>query len=60
MQPCNKCKQNKELDQFRVVNDKLNHNARMQVCIDCVTNNKLRYLKHKATELALLHSRINQ
>ena len=31
---CNQCKEYKKLEHFRVVNDHLNHEARMKVCND--------------------------
>ena len=34
-----------------MISDHLNHNVRMEVCIDCVNKNKLKYISKKASEL---------
>ena len=44
---CNQCKEYKKLEHFRVVNDHLNYNARMKVCIACVNKNKLKYISEE-------------
>ena len=45
MQSCNQCKKLKSLDYFIKVNNKFNRDVIMQVCKECVDNNKFKYIK---------------